>query len=210
MTSHRNFRFGKLAALTYVLLICATALTSRAHAQDRTPELFPGAQDQMCFPRQYDAQHLKKMPGQKVTQVLASIVKNQPPAGGLTLRVRFQIRAGEKPADVVGGCEWLEANPANPPSETLLLPTFRSKAGFACIAMFSRESAEEGGTIMFDIPGEGKSTVLHFDNRVGIWVETNPDKKRKHLRMGRDDRVFRLDRVADANCTSLISQVAVD
>lgn len=51
---------------------------------------------------------------------------------------------------------------------------------------------------------------MHFDNRIGIWAETNPVKKRKHLNLGKDDRVFRLDRVADTDCAALIDQIRPD
>lgn len=135
--------------------------------------------------------------------------QDQAPAQGVWLRVRFQLRGESRPVDVAAGCEWSETGNLDTGGNPVF-STYRKKEGFVCIALFTSASAEEAGPVLFDIPASGKTTALHFDDQIGIWADTNPDKKRKHLRLGRDDRVFRLDRVADTNCASLINQVHVD
>lgn len=134
------------------------ATTCGAIAESPMAKLFPGSQDQLCFARQYDAAHLKKVPGQRVTQMLASVVKTKPPGEGVWLRARFHVRGEDKPLDVAAGCEWSE-NANFDTAGKPLFPTYRKKDGFACIALFSSESAEEAGAILFDITPDGKTTM---------------------------------------------------
>jgi len=185
------------------------AMTCGAIAESPIATLFPGSQDRLCFSRQYDAAHLKKIPGQRVTGMLASVVRAKSPAEGVWLRARFQLRTEDKTLDVAASCDWSE-NANFDTAGKPLLPTYRKKDGFACIAIFSSASAEEAGAILFDIPPDGKTATLHFDTQIGIWAETNPVKKRKHLNLGKDDRLFRLDRVADTNCAALIDEIRPD
>ncbi len=180
-----------------------------ALAQNPVPQLFPQSQGQLCFVRQYDAAHLKKLPGQKVTRILASVVKEKPSSEGVWLRMRLQLRGENRPVDVAAGCSWDERANVDTAGKRVF-STYRKNEGFVCIATFTRESAEEAGPVLFDIPADGKALLLHLDDEIGLWVETNPDKKRKRLKLGKDDRVFRLDRTGDSECSALIDQVRID
>jgi hypothetical protein len=145
----------------------------------------------LCFRRDYDAAHRQSHKGQRTISALASLEADQ---SGETawLRVRLVQHGRTRPADISAACEWGDTGG--------LIPAYRKKQGFACIAVFSTSSAEEAGTVLFDLAPDGNAVSLYFDEEIGLWGRPAPSPM---LKLSPADRVFRLTRTKAAACRAL-------
>jgi hypothetical protein len=121
---------------------------------------------------------------------------------GATLRVRFVRKGVKAAADVSAGCDWSETANRDT-SGNVLLSTFPREDGFVCIVTADPMSAEELGTVMFDLPADGRKLTIHADDAIGLWSATNPKPGQPMLKLGAEDRVFRLDPADPAACRDL-------
>jgi hypothetical protein len=151
-----------------------------------------------CFNRVYDSAHLRRHPSQRTVSTLASIEYEKSGASAW-LRMQLRLKGREGPANVVASCAWSETANRDT-SGNRMLPAFRGEEGFVCIALYNQQSAEEAGTVLFDVAGDGKAVTVYFDDGIGLWETPEPISQ---LELHREDRVFLLKRAEDAACKTL-------
>jgi hypothetical protein len=83
------------------------------------------------------------------------------------------------------------------------LPSFTKTAAYDCIVIVAPSSAEEGGYAILDPAPDGKSLMLHIDTPVSVRPGLGPDARPFPLKLGRQDRVFRLNRVDRSICKTM-------
>jgi hypothetical protein len=185
-----------------ILIGASLTATGSASAENPLPKLSaaePGGR--YCFQRIYDAAHLRRHSGQRTTSALISL-QHGADTQGVWLRARLNQNGRSTAADIFAACEWSETANRDT-SGNLLLPTFPKEAGFVCIALADPSSAEELGTVMFDLGPDGRRLTAYFDDAVGLWSASNPKPGEPMLKLGREDRVFRLERTGAAACHAL-------
>jgi hypothetical protein len=84
-----------------------------------------------------------------------------------------------------------------------MIKAFTKRAGYDCIVVTSPGSAEEGGYFLIDLAPDGKSAMLYLDSPVAPWRAGRKGDDAVHVDLGRDDRVFRLERTDAAACRAL-------
>jgi hypothetical protein len=140
-----------------------------------------------CFVRVYDAEHLTKHPKQKVSAmkllVTAENVPDEKANYSFRLGVKYRYRPGN--FDSSGSCRHVIADDA--PGE------IRLGCGVDC----------DGGGLEAAISKDDKSAVIQLE-RVRIWRNNKPDDEAE-LVAGSDDKTFRLDRVDNRECASLVT-----
>lgn len=143
-----------------------------------------------CFVRSYDAEHLAKHPKQKVAAMKLLVSAENPPDEKVTnysfrLGVKFRHRSGQ--FDSSGSCNHVMAEDA--PGE------IRLGCGVDC----------DGGGIQTALSKDDRSAVVRIE-RVRIWQNSKLDDDAEHsLEAGADDGIFRLDRVDNKECASLVT-----
>jgi hypothetical protein len=187
-----------LLALSLAALVSGTASAQeeidKAKAAAFDQRLFAGPlapkMTYACFVRAYDAEHLARHPKQKVAAMKLLVSAENPPDEKITnysfrLGVKFRHRAGQ--FDSSGSCGHVITEDA--PGE------IRLGCGVDC----------EGGGIQTAISKDDKSAVVRLE-RVRIWQNNKPDDEAEHsLVAGADDKIFRLDRVDNKECASLVT-----
>lgn len=151
-----------------------------------------------CFSRVYDTAHLRRHPAQWTTSTLASIQYDKA-GGGAWLRMQLRQKRRAKAANVVAGCEW-SATANRDTSGNRLLAAYRGEEGFACIALYNQQSAEEAGAVVFDLADDGGALTVYFDDAIGLWEAAEAEPM---LKLHREDRAFRLNRADPAECKAL-------
>lgn len=197
------------AAAAFIVAVVSVLPCGPARAaEDPLPKLAQEAGGALCFRRTYDAAHLQRQSGQRTTAVLL-FLKYGADGQALWLGARLVQKGRDAAADVVAGCEWsVGAN-----RDTLgrrLIPAYRKNEGFVCIATYSPSSAEEAGTIVFDLPADGRTLTLYLDDQIGLWSAIHLGGRTRLLKLGRDDRSFRLDRTDAADCRDLERDLQTD
>lgn len=163
----------------------AAAFDKRLFAGPLTPKI-----SYACFVRAYDAEHLTKHPKQKVAAMKLLVSAENPPDEKVTnysfrLGVKFRHRSGRFESS--GSCNHVIAEDA--PGE------IRLGCGVDC----------DGGGIQTALSKDDKSAVVRLE-RVRIWQNGKPDDDADHsLEAGSDDGIFRLDRVDNRECASLVT-----
>ena len=138
------------------------------------------------------------------------------PAGDFPLQLhqRPYQKGMTRLANVGASCGWsVKAN--RDTSGRRLLKTYPREDGFACLAMYDNQVAEEAGTLMLDLARDGRTVTLHLDEwGIGLWgtlpEHSIQDEKtgewkggQPPLKLGPEDRVFRLTRVDPAECQEM-------
>lgn len=153
-----------------------------------------------CFRRDYDRAHLDRNPGQRTSRVLFSLTRD-PRSDAPAMRVMMQGRGGTRV--IVGECSWKER--ANLDGQGApLIPTFKGGAGLDCHAYTSIDgaSAEEGGDFVAELR-DAQTLILHLDDAVAAWPAVVRKGRAKWIKLGKDDRVFRLGLVERGVCADL-------
>ncbi len=195
-------------AVVALAVAAAPLLSSPARAEDPLPKLAQEAGGSLCFRRTYDAAHLQRHSGQRTMAALA-FLKYGADAQAVWLGVRLVQKGREAAADMMAGCEWsVGAN--RDTSGRRLMPAYRKNEGFVCLATYSPSSAEEAGTIVFDLPADGRTLTLYLDDQIGLWSAVHLGGRTRLLKLGRDDRSFRLDRTDAADCRDLERDLQTD
>lgn len=167
-----------------------TVLSGAASAQeaklaDILPDT-PGAR--VCFARTYDAKHLREHPQQRVTGVTFAIrTTGFDDKGEWVLKpgvphkytralfaIRFARRDTKKPQTTSGECQ-------------------QGEKGIGCFVEC------DGGGFALEKSGEGLLLRLAED---GIRID-DCDEKDVRLKPGADDKAFRVEKVAEAQCRAL-------
>jgi hypothetical protein len=201
-----------MAQVSRLIVACATAITivlaatGLAAAASETPvtpaekvefnkrmfgkEPAPTATTFACFVRKYDPDHLARHPYQKVTS-MKLLYTSELFEGNTALDQHFRLGV-----------------------------TFRNKRGAYDSSGTCNHfrSEENGGEVRFgcgvDCDGGGINIALNKDDqtvlvrlaRVRIWQNSKPDEEASEsLVAGKDDAIFRLDRVSLEECRSLVT-----
>ena len=152
-----------------------------------------------CFLRTYDAAHLKQNPRQITQNVMLSL-RFEEQTGHV---VRVMLRQKNKaPLHIVGVCGW--SDKANlGVDDKPLIAAFKATSGLDCHAYAGIDSDEEGGDFPVDFAADGQALTLYLFDQISAWSGTNQKKKTTSARLGKDDLIFRLDRVDPAACRGM-------
>jgi hypothetical protein len=103
---------------------------------------------------------------------------------------------------LAGGCEWSQTANIDT-SGNRMIESYKKEAGYSCMVLTGPGSAEEGGLFLIDLAADGKSATLHIDSP--IYAMRGEDKRGvgEYIKLGSEDRVFRLTRTDDAACRAL-------
>jgi hypothetical protein len=186
---------------TWAAVLAVLAGNTAQAAENPLPSFSGGKPGSACFRRDYDAAHLRRHQGQRTTSIMASVSYNSD-MGGATLRLRLVQKGLKAAADVYAGCDWSETANRDT-SGNVLLPVYPREDGFVCIVIADSGSAEELGTVMFDLPVDGRKLTVYADDAIGLWSATNPKPGQPMLKLGAEDRVFRLDPADPSACRDL-------
>lgn len=187
--------------LTTVILAGAGVPAARAADDPLTRIVAPKDGASACYRRVYDASHLRRNPKQQTTDILLSF-KYQ--ADGAHIERILLTRRGQQPVFYFsGGCEWYETRANIDTSGNRMIESYKKEAGYACMVLTGPGSAEEGGLFLIDLAADGKSATLHIDSP--IYAMRGKDKRGvgKYIKLGGEDRVFRLTRTDAAACRAL-------
>ena len=145
---------------------------------------------QACFTRRYDAAHLARLPRQKVT-AMRLLASAEPGAEGegtsYMFRMGVTLRDTAGRFESGGGCGIRE-------TETGTAVIFG--CGVEC----------DGGGIAVEMARDDAAVLVKIDS-VRIWRPGSDDDEARSIGGG-DDRVFRLDRAALADCAHLVDDKA--
>lgn len=146
-----------------------------------------GEKASACFARRYDARHLALHPRQKVAamKLLVTVdkVADEPTSYAYRIGVQYRNKAG----DFDGGS-----------SCGLMVDEDGKKE-----IRFSCDVDCGGGGIEVAISKDNKSMIMHLD-AIAVWDRKHPDGEAESLQGGKDDKVFRLDRVDPGECAELL------
>jgi len=148
----------------------------------------PGNKASACFMRRYDADHMARHPKQKVASmkllVTAELAEGETQLSyGFHLGVNFRRRAGDFEAS--GYCDHVTAEDNG------------SEIRFGCGG-----DCESGG-IDVALSKDNKSAIVHLEQIV-VWKNNKPDPDGDVVLEGRNDKIFRLDRVDAQECATLL------
>jgi hypothetical protein len=151
-----------------------------------------------CFGRTYDAAHLRQHPRQMTQAVLLSL-RYEEDVGQHLIRIMLREKNRPAPLHIVGVCGW--SDKANlGVDDKPLIKEFKATSGLDCHAYAGLRTDEEGGDFPIDLAGDGKSLTLYLFAQIAVWVGTNQGKSTTGAKLGKDDLIFRLDRIASAAC----------
>jgi hypothetical protein len=189
--------------LTALPLVAALAAASPlpAHAQDDSIDpakakafdtrVFAGPIGNKafaCFVRRYDASHLAQHPKQKVRAVKLLVTAenraDEPTSYAYKVGLQFRNRPGK--FDGGSSCGHMIDEDGN------------NDIRFTC------DAACGGSGLEIAMSQDNKSAIAHLD-MIAIWDRKHPDRDAETLDGGTDDKVFRLDRVDNGECTELLT-----
>ncbi|HLG81202.1 MAG TPA: hypothetical protein VKY22_09305 [Bradyrhizobium sp.] len=153
----------------------------------------PGDKAFACFMRRYDAEHLAKHPRQKVAAMKLLVTAEIPEgekqlAYSFNVGVKFRHRAGGIASwfGSLGYCNHAIAE--DDPNE------IRFACGVDC----------EGGGINVALSKDDNSAIVRLE-RIVVWKNNRPGDDDEAELAGADDKIFRLDRVDNGECASLLT-----
>jgi hypothetical protein len=130
-----------------------------------------------CFTRTYDRAHLARHPDQLVTAVKLDIYR-APPARHVWFDAQFKLRGKDKPLRTSGRCD-----------------------AEASDRLYCSVDCDGGGV---DVVPRAHAAMMYLDRiRMAACGEDYVDSAGQELTGGKDDRVFRLDRVDAAACAGM-------
>ena len=182
--------------LRRLLIAAAIASASAAQAQTRDPlrDLLKSDRDSLCYRGDYDAAHLKRNPGQATRNVLLSFRKDA---------TRVMLRQKGRDHYIVAACDYAE-RAGRDASGNRLIKAFKGPGGYECIVVISPESAEEGGYVLLDpAGGDGGALTLHAGSPVKARTRLDMNARVTSLKLGNEDREFRLARTDAAACRAM-------
>jgi hypothetical protein len=150
----------------------------------------PGKKAYACFVRRYDPDHLARHRQQKVSAMKLLMTAEIPPEEQTTnysfrLGLKYRHRSGD--FDSSGSCGHIVAEDTG--------HEIRFGCGVDC----------DGGGINVAMSKDDKSAIIRLE-RVRIWQNGKPDEElHDSLVAGADDKIFRLDRVDNKECASLVT-----
>lgn len=155
-----------------------------------------GEKTYACFIRKYDAAHLAQHPKQKVTsmKVLMTAEKNAED-GSLSTSFRLGLtkRNNSHAFKSAGSCSHPEVTEGETAANATPMPSLG--CGVDC----------DGGGIGIDLSKDNHAALVSVE-RVRIWRNNKPDEEASYsLEAGQDDHLFRLERVDDKQCASLVT-----
>ena len=159
----------------------------------------------LCFRRVYDEAHLKRLPGQQTREALLAF-RYQGADGSHIESIKLIRRPPQPPLTFAGGCAWNPTSANIDTSGNRMIRSFAGKAGYDCIVVGAPGSAEEGGYFLIDLAADAKSATLHLDSPIAPWKGGRVGDHARHVDLGRDDRVFRLQRTDAAACAALLEE----
>ena len=161
----------------------------------------PGAS--ACFQRLYDAAHLKQHPCQVIRSVLLSLRREDKHPDNVVLRASFVDNGRSEPAVVGGWCDWRQSGVNRGEHTRRLVPNFPKESGVQCqVLSWWDVSGEDAALFPIDLDPAGRSLTLYMREAVSLWTGAFMAEP-PVLRLGGDDRVFRLDRVDAAVCAAI-------
>lgn len=157
-----------------------------------------------CFARSYDAAHLARNPRQDTRKVLLSLAKDSK-SDAATLRLTLEGKA--RTSVIVGECGW-KARANLDVQDKPLLDTFKGGPGLDCHVYTSIDgmSAEEGGDFVIDLRDE-HTMAMHLPDSIAAWPAIARRGRAKWATFGKDDRVFKLDRVDQVACKQINASI---
>lgn len=155
----------------------------------------------VCFERSYDAVHLKRNPRQQTTRILLSF-RYQGNDGSHIERIALTRRGARPLLYFAGGCDWSERANRNTGGQRLM-ENYPKDAGYACIALTAPGSAREGGYFLIDLAADGRTVTLYLASPIESMQGADGRSSRGDVHLGRDDRVFRLQRTDASACRAL-------
>jgi hypothetical protein len=198
---------GTMLPRSLFAALFSIAIVSGAHADDAGAKkqefvnrLFAGAagkadKSYACFVRVYTAGHLARHPKQKVSRMKLLVTSEKSPgegASGYSFRLGFNYRNRKGAFDSSGECRHaaIEDNPA-------------AKAPPLGCSVDC-----DGGGIGIDVSKDNRAAIVSLE-RVRVWRNNKPDEEASYsLDAGQDDHVFRLERVDNRQCSSLVTDRA--
>ncbi|MDO8875610.1 MAG: hypothetical protein Q8M24_06690 [Pseudolabrys sp.] len=193
---------GTVTRCLIAFAVAAAAAPVAIAADDPLPRIVaPKDGASICYQRLYDAAHLRRNPRQQTTAALLSF-KYEGADGGHIERIILTRRDRQPVLYIAGSCVWSETANIDT-SGRRMIRSFVKNAGYGCIALTGPGSAEEGGVLMIDLAADGKALTLHLDSP--IYAMRGEDKRGvgEYVKLGLEDRVFRLTRTDAAACRAL-------
>jgi hypothetical protein len=188
-----------LNALTVVAALAATPFT--AHAEDNGIDpaktaafenmMFAGPVGEKasaCFVRRYDARHMTQHPKQKVAAMKLLLTAEKAADEPMSYAYRLGVQYRNRPGDFDGGS-----------SCGLMVEEDGHKE-----IRFSCDVDCGGGGLEIALLNDNKSTIVHLEV-IAVWDRKHPDGEAESLQGGKDDKVFRLDRVDTSQCAELLT-----
>jgi hypothetical protein len=188
----------RLCAASLVALLTGSSIAC-AEA-DPLSRLVPKVGDSACFIRTYDAAHLRQHPAQVTASVLLSY-RHESDVSYPNVRILLRQKGRAQPLYVVANCSWNEGFNRDI-HDKRILKSVKADAGLDCIPNTDKDS-EEGGYFAVEVAPGAKGLTLHFSDYEAAWSDTDLTKEPASARFGREDRVFRLDRVDADQCRAI-------
>jgi len=186
--------FGVFAYVTTARADEATQLdhfAKRMFATSSPGAKAPGAKRHACFVRTYDAAYLARHRGQTVSAMKMLVKAERLQEDGelsysYNLRIKFRDRPGEYASDFQCGHARL------------------SDVKHEGVRIYCHDGCEAGGVEVAVAPNSKAIVVKIADVSLDLADKPDDPDKEFNFRGGAEDRVFRLDRVDDENCRSLV------
>lgn len=190
-----------------IAALLASALP--AIAADPLVHLLPGrAGASACFQRVYDTNHLKQHPRQAIRSVLLSLRREAKRPDNVVFRMSFADKGRSDAALVGGWCSWRQADANRSKQIPRLVREFPNEPGVVCQWLpYWEVSGEDASLFLIDLDPGGRALTLYLRPVVTLWTGAYMPEP-PVLRLGTDDRVFRLERVDAAACAALEDAIA--
>jgi len=145
-----------------------------------------------CFMRSYDAVHLAHHPKQTVS-AMKMLISAEKLEGETSLSYSYRLGANfrDRKGDYASAMDCGYA---------FLSDVKREGVRISC-----SEGCEGGPSVAIALAPDGKAIIVKL-NSIGVWLADNPQDENGQfeLKGGADDRLFRLERVDNELCRSLI------
>jgi hypothetical protein len=169
---------------------CASAEAEK----DLLGDQLKSGRDGLCYRRDYDAAHIRRHPGQLTQSVVLSFRNDA---------VRIMLRQKGREHYIIAACDWRD-KAGYDSSGQLLIKAFKGPGGYDCIIVISPESAEEGGFVLLDpAGGDGTTLTLHAGDSPMVRGRLDMKARATELKLGTQDREFRLTRTDGEACRAM-------
>ena len=183
-------------ALSAVSAAAGCLLGTVAHTepvQGPLERLLKSETDSLCFRRDYDAAHLKRVPGQLTQSVVLSFKADE---------IRIMLRQQGRERYITASCDYRQ-DAGYDTSGKLMIKSFKPKAAYDCIVTVAANSAEEGGYVLFDPARDGSTLMLYAQSPITSRAGLAGKASAYNTKLGAQDREFRLTRTDGAACREM-------